>query len=75
MTMMMTKPLSPEEVRDRLQKAHALMLEAFVQMAKIGDHAGFLTLDAAFACGEAAGSISKAKALIERDIDAREEAA
>jgi hypothetical protein len=75
MMAMMSKPLSPEEVRDRLQKAHALMQDAFEQMAQIGDHAGFLTLDAAFACGEAVGSISKAKALIGRDLDAREDAA
>ena len=73
--MMISKPLSPEQVRERLQKARALMQEAFEHMATIGDHAGFLTLDAAFACGEAVGSISKAKALIGRDIDAREEAA
>lgn len=69
------KQMDPSEVILALQNAHRLMEEAFVQLAKIRGRAGELAVDAAFACGEALGTISRAKALIGRDIDARSIAA
>jgi hypothetical protein len=63
--------MEPEEVLEILKAAHGHMLAAFDELAKTFGQAGLLNADTAFACGEALGIISKAKALVGRDIDAR----
>jgi hypothetical protein len=63
--------IEPTEVRDRLKTAHGLMLQAFETLAEVRGRAGALSADVAFACGEALGVISRAKALVRRDIDER----
>jgi hypothetical protein len=64
--------MEPKEVVAILSRAHAHMQEAYLELVKIRGTAGFLATDAAFACGEALGVISRAKALVGRDIDERQ---
>ena len=68
----------PATALDRLKLAHDMMasaLQAVVGTAAYIVNGSDFSPDTAFAMGEAAGAISKAKALLGRDIDDMERAA
>jgi len=56
------EPLSPEAI-------HAVLMEAFGQVSTLRGNVDGVSCDSAFAIGECLGQLSKAKALVGRDID------
>jgi predicted RNA methylase len=55
-------PLSPEAI-------HAVLLDAHNRVAALRGNVETVSTDSAFAIGAALGELSKAKALVGRDID------
>jgi hypothetical protein len=55
-------PLSPEAI-------HAVLLDAYGRIASLRGNVDTVSGDSAFAIGECLGQLSKAKALVGRDID------
>ena len=52
-----------------LEQAHAILLQAFNSVALVRSLLDRSRADTSFGCGEALGALSKAKALVGRDID------
>jgi hypothetical protein len=56
------------------EEIHAILQDAFEKLAALHGQCDGVSTDTAFAIGEATGLISKAKALIGRDIDTERKA-
>jgi hypothetical protein len=59
---MIDEPMTPEEI-------YGLLKQTWETLVPIYGRVDLLSPAAAFACGEALGTISKAKALVGRDLD------